>query len=206
MPESRLHAASNGPAPANSASNVRLDLLGVWVGPGTREPGTPAGSMESRDAAEAVIVIPTARETPLTPSAATAVQRTVIPAERWEVATRALNVAIAAIALLIVAPICVLVALAVKLTSRGPVFYTQTRVGLDRRWTQTRAINERRVEDLGGQPFTIYKIEDFTFAARLCSGVPAQTSNDRYGYDKRRKQLSFHHILRVIDLRIGERN
>ena len=50
-----------------------------------------------------------------------------------------------------------LVAIAVKLTSPGPVFYTQTRVGADRRWNRTTALHERRVEDLGGQPFTILK-------------------------------------------------
>ena len=81
----------------------------------------------------------------------------VIPAKRSEVLARVVNVAIAAIALLILAPICVLVAIAVKLTSPGPVFYTQTRVGADRRWNRTSALHERRVEDLGGQPFTILK-------------------------------------------------
>src|SRR5687768_9172377 len=57
-----------------------------------------------------------------------------LPAERSEVASRVLNVVVASLALLVLAPVCVIVALAVKLTSRGPVFYTQTRVGLDRRW------------------------------------------------------------------------
>ena len=55
------------------------------------------------------------------------------------------NVTVAAVALLLLAPICVFVAIAVKLTSPGPVFYTQTRVGLDRRWNRTTALRERRV-------------------------------------------------------------
>jgi hypothetical protein len=59
---------------------------------------------------------------------------------------------------------------------------------------------------MGARSFAIYEIEDFTFATRLSSGNAAQTGDDRDGYDKRRKQLSFHHILRVVDLRIGERN
>jgi lipopolysaccharide/colanic/teichoic acid biosynthesis glycosyltransferase len=87
------------------------------------------------------------------------------PAARSELLCRALNVVIAAVALLLLAPLCVLVALAVKLTSRGPVFYTQTRVGLDRRWNRTRALNDRRVEDLGGQPFTILKFRSMTVDA-----------------------------------------
>jgi lipopolysaccharide/colanic/teichoic acid biosynthesis glycosyltransferase len=62
----------------------------------------------------------------------------VVPAERSELANRVLNVLVAGIALLLLAPVCVLVALLVKLTSPGPVFYTQTRVGLDRRWRRAR--------------------------------------------------------------------
>ena len=50
-----------------------------------------------------------------------------------------------------------LAALVIWLTSRGPVLYTQTRIGIDRRWNRTSALLERRSEDLGGIPFTIYK-------------------------------------------------
>ena len=91
----------------------------------------------------------------------------VVPAERVEWVCRALNLAIAAVALLLLAPVCVLVALAVKLTSPGPVFYTQTRVGLDRRWRRPVAVTsgERRIEDLGGQPFTILKFRSMTVNA-----------------------------------------
>ena len=45
--------------------------------------------------------------------------------------TRLLAAAVVGLAL--VAPVMLLVAILVKLTSRGPVLYTQTRVGLDRR-------------------------------------------------------------------------
>ena len=48
-------------------------------------------------------------------------------------AIRALNVLLAAIALAVMAPLLVLIALAVKVTSRGPVFYRQVRIGVDRR-------------------------------------------------------------------------
>jgi len=57
----------------------------------------------------------------------------------------------------------VLIALAVKLTSRGPVLYTQERVGLDQRSGVDRRHNGttrkagRRKTDLGGRIFTIYK-------------------------------------------------
>lgn len=68
---------------------------------------------------------------------------------------RALNVAVAAIGLFVTAPIMAAVAIAIKLTSPGPVFYKQTRVGLCRRTSQ--GGNFRRQQDLGGKPFTIYK-------------------------------------------------
>ncbi len=74
------------------------------------------------------------------------------PAER---ARRAVNVAVAAIGLVAAAPVMAVVALAIRLTSPGPVFYRQTRIGLDRR--RGFGGNTRRVVDLGGQPFTIYK-------------------------------------------------
>lgn len=79
-----------------------------------------------------------------------------------ERARRALNVAVAAIGLLVAAPIMVLIAVAVKLSSPGPVFYRQTRVGLCKR-TQSGG-NFRRKNDLGGRPFTIYKFRTMKVA------------------------------------------
>src|SRR3990172_6462952 len=75
--------------------------------------------------------------------------------ERPERARRFLNVVVATVALLFALPLMALIALAVKLTSRGPVFYTQTRVGIDRR--QGNGGNWRRTVDFGGKLFTIYK-------------------------------------------------
>jgi len=50
-----------------------------------------------------------------------------------------------------------LIALLIKLTSPGPVFYIQTRVGIDRRAARRSAQARRRGVDRGGRPFTIYK-------------------------------------------------
>jgi lipopolysaccharide/colanic/teichoic acid biosynthesis glycosyltransferase len=72
-----------------------------------------------------------------------------------ERARRAVNVAVAAIGLALTAPLMALIAVAIRLTSAGPIFYRQTRIGLDRR--HGFGGNTRRVVDLGGQPFTIYK-------------------------------------------------
>jgi lipopolysaccharide/colanic/teichoic acid biosynthesis glycosyltransferase len=68
---------------------------------------------------------------------------------------RALNVAVAAVGLVITAPIMAAAAIAIKLSSPGPVFYKQVRVGLCRRTSM--GGNFRRQQDLGGKPFTIYK-------------------------------------------------
>jgi lipopolysaccharide/colanic/teichoic acid biosynthesis glycosyltransferase len=70
-------------------------------------------------------------------------------------ARRAANVIVAAIALILTAPVMVLIAIAIKLTSRGPVFYKQTRVGIDRR--RGSGGHWRRKVDFGGKLFTIYK-------------------------------------------------
>lgn len=70
-------------------------------------------------------------------------------------ARRVLNVVVAAVALLLVLPLILVIALAVRLTSPGPVFYTQLRVGIDRR--RGEGGNWRRKVDYGGRLFTIYK-------------------------------------------------
>ncbi len=111
----------------------------------------------------------------------------VVPAARSEVVNRAVNVIIAGIALLLLAPVCVLVAVLVKLTSPGPVFYTQTRVGLDRRWRNVPPAgaggdeagdDDRRLEDLGGQPFTILKFRSMRVDAEAAGQAVWATKHD----------------------------
>ena len=70
---------------------------------------------------------------------------------------RLLNIAVAGIGLVVAAPLMLAIATLVKLTSRGPIFFTQTRVGLDRRDPGMPAGNSRRHRDVGGKPFRIYK-------------------------------------------------
>ncbi|HXQ28337.1 MAG TPA: sugar transferase [Gemmatimonadales bacterium] len=74
-----------------------------------------------------------------------------------EGARRALNVAVAALGLLLAAPLMLVIAVAIKLTSRGPLFYTQTRIGIDVRNPVTAGGNGRRKTDAGGRPFRIFK-------------------------------------------------
>lgn len=71
---------------------------------------------------------------------------------------RGVNMLVAAVGIFLTAPLMLLIAIAIRLTSRGPVIYTQPRVGVDRRLDAPRgAGGERREEDLGGKIFTIYK-------------------------------------------------
>ena len=74
-----------------------------------------------------------------------------------EAMCRALNVLAAFITLLVALPLMLVVAVVVKLSSRGPVFFTQPRVGLDRRGLRSRGEDARRTQNYGGRIFTIYK-------------------------------------------------
>ncbi|MEO7455445.1 MAG: sugar transferase [Gemmatimonadaceae bacterium] len=80
----------------------------------------------------------------------------VLPADRSERLSRAANVVIAVLAAVILAPVFLLIAAAVKLTSRGPIFYSQVRVGVDRRYREKSAY-DRRGYDHGGKPFIMFK-------------------------------------------------
>ena len=90
---------------------------------------------------------------------------------------RAVNVAIASIGLVVAAPIMALVAIAVKLTSPGPVLYTQVRVGKDTRSGRERRRhpfgerNDRRQQNVTGRPFTIYKFRSMRSDAEASSGA-----------------------------------
>ena len=96
---------------------------------------------------------------------------------------RVLNMAIATVGLVALAPLMAVIAVVIKFTSKGPIIYKQTRVGINRRSvysqprsnlerrTTSRFPNEsierrngwyvgavhRRVKNIGGIPFTMYK-------------------------------------------------
>ena len=93
-----------------------------------------------------------------------------------ETLNRALNFSIALVALVVLTPLILLIAIAVKLTSRGPIVYRQTRVGVDRRRSggDRRAVGERRTPRarLGDSPF-----------GRVFRNPVADPSSGRIGYD-----------------------
>lgn len=77
---------------------------------------------------------------------------------------RALNVTVALIGIVVATPVMLLTALIIRLDSRGPVIYRQSRVGLDRRGTRRGANFSRRRSDRGGRVFTIYKFRTMRVA------------------------------------------
>jgi Undecaprenyl-phosphate glucose phosphotransferase len=81
----------------------------------------------------------------------------------WRAAVkRCTDFVLAAIALLVGSPVFLLIAIAVKLTSRGPVFYAQERMGLD------------------GRTFKMYKFRSMRIDAEAATGaVWAQAGDDR---------------------------
>lgn len=78
---------------------------------------------------------------------------------RREQVRRLLNMLIAIAGLVLSIPVLLLIALLLKLTSPGPVLYTQPRVGMERRGRrkEKNGSGDRRREDCGGRIFTLYK-------------------------------------------------
>ncbi len=84
---------------------------------------------------------------------------------REDRARRALNVAVASLGLIVSAPLMLAIAALIKATSKGPVFYRQTRIGLNRRAPGSDGGNHRRSVDWGGKPFTIFKFRTMRTSA-----------------------------------------
>jgi lipopolysaccharide/colanic/teichoic acid biosynthesis glycosyltransferase len=93
-------------------------------------------------------------------------------------ARRVLNVTVAAIGIVLTAPLMLVIALLVRLTSPGPILYRQVRIGVDRRNPRIPVGNHRRAIDYGGSPFTIYKFRTMAAAASRSDRQVWATPND----------------------------
>lgn len=123
---------------------------------------------------------------------------------------RLVDVLVAGGALLLLSPIIALIAIAIRLESRGPVIYRQLRVGLDSRDGDDRRSSrgeeeppdevgdrrdgtDRRGGDLGGRPFFIYKFRTMKVDAESETGPVWCTGEDsritRVGRFLRRHRL-----------------
>jgi lipopolysaccharide/colanic/teichoic acid biosynthesis glycosyltransferase len=83
--------------------------------------------------------------------------------EAKDVGRRALNLTVAVTSMILAAPFFLIIALAVKVSSPGPIFYKQERVGLNRRGgsrdrrKRSRGGLDRRASDNGGKVFRMIK-------------------------------------------------
>ena len=102
-----------------------------------------------------------------------------------EKSRRALNVAVAGFSLLLASPLFLILAAAVKFSSPGPIFYTQERVGLDRRRgprerrSRNRGANDRRGGNSGGKVFRMYKFRTMYVNSDNAPQVWAQKDDPR---------------------------
>jgi lipopolysaccharide/colanic/teichoic acid biosynthesis glycosyltransferase len=101
-------------------------------------------------------------------------------AGRSERLDRAMNVALAFLGLVLGAPVMLVFAALVKLTSPGPILYSQARVGLDRRRSsRSEGSYDRRARNLGGKPFMIFKFRTMCVGAENNGPVWATRSDAR---------------------------
>ena len=121
---------------------------------------------------------------------------------------RVINITIALVALLVTAPLWVITAILIKLTSRGPVFYAQTRIGLNTRLTEPAVPDPRRRQDLGGRPFTIHKFRTMTVEAEHGSG-PVWASRDDprvTAFGRILRQLRLDELPQLVNVIMGDMN
>jgi lipopolysaccharide/colanic/teichoic acid biosynthesis glycosyltransferase len=102
-----------------------------------------------------------------------------LPSWDAERTRRVVNLVLAVLLLVVAAPLMLLIAVLVKLTSRGPVLYRQQRVGLDRRTDDSLNGNWRRKVDYGGRLFEIYKFRTMCEGADRIGEVWASPDDPR---------------------------
>ena len=93
---------------------------------------------------------------------------------------RLMDLVVAAGLMIAAAPIMLIAGIAIKLTSPGPIFFTQTRVGLNNRQNGGRRTSWnpvpicRRRKSNYGRPFRIFKLR--TMHVQACTNGPTQTT------------------------------
>jgi lipopolysaccharide/colanic/teichoic acid biosynthesis glycosyltransferase len=103
---------------------------------------------------------------------------------------RSLDIVLSIVALVLTSPLALVAAILIRATSRGPVFFTQERVGLNRRLDDRRGatngglrVNQRDIERRRvtkfGKPFVMYKFRTMTVTAEEGTPQFAQLNDPR---------------------------
>jgi len=120
---------------------------------------------------------------------------------------RAVNVALALVGLIVFAPVMLIIALLIRLSSPGPIIYKQTRVGLDRRRGGTEVAEWRRRVNYGGKLFTIYKFRTMRADPESSLQTWAQPNDSRVtpiGRILRRYRLD--ELPQLVNVLLGDMN
>jgi lipopolysaccharide/colanic/teichoic acid biosynthesis glycosyltransferase len=101
------------------------------------------------------------------------------PGSRSETFNRVMNVVLALIGIILAAPVMIVFAALIKLTSSGAIVYSQARIGINRRrMGDPKPGYDRRARDLGGRPFLIYKFRSMYTDAERKNGPVWATKRD----------------------------
>lgn len=141
-----------------------------------RTPQDTSSSRHIADTLEHVLPIPVVREPE---RRKTAIVGAAPRQNRSERLDRLVNITLASLGLVLAAPIMLVFAILVKLTSPGPIFYAQARVGLDRRRSGAMGSYDRRTRDLGGRAFMILKFRTMRVDAEKNGAVWAVKQDAR---------------------------
>jgi len=137
---------------------------------------SPAPHSDASCTVEIALAIPVFQETAYQSSPAPV---DVNPRSRGETLCRLMNVVLASVALVFLSPVMLVFAALIKLTSPGPIFYSQPRVGFDRRRSRKSEDSyDRRARNLGGRPFLIHKFRTMRINAESPTGAVWATRGD----------------------------
>lgn len=177
---------SETPPHTDSATLFLADPAALALGRSGAVNGASSGTREA-----AITTPPTPVELALAPPP----PFTVAGLARYQRIERLVNFVLASLALIVAAPLMFVIAIAIKLTSQGPVFYRQPRVGYNRRglrlhsrrrsdarwhlWARFLAQHDDlRAQDFGGQVFMIYKFRTMCESAEKDTGAVWAVQND----------------------------
>ncbi len=105
--------------------------------------------------------------------------RSNLAAKYYPLLKRCIDILGALLGLILAMPVMILVAIAIKLDSPGPVLFRQNRIGKNRRYHSNGHLKECRRFDLKGKPFTIYKFRTMRTDADPYAVSPGDNSDPR---------------------------